>query len=70
MVLHPCYQEIIAIGPRAVQLILEELKQEPDFWFWALRALTREDPVTEDMRGDVMAMREAWIDWGRKHAYL
>ena len=70
MVLHPCYQEIIAMGPRAVRLILDDLKQEPDFWFWALRALTREDPVTEEIRGNVMAMREAWLDWGREHAYL
>jgi len=70
MVLHSCYQEIIAMGPKAIHLILNELKQEPDFWFWALRALTREDPVKEEIRGNVMAMREAWLDWGREHAYL
>jgi len=70
MVLHPCYQEIIAMGPRAVPLILNQLKQEPDFWFWALRALAREDPVTEDIQGDLTAMTKAWLDWGSKHAYF
>lgn len=70
MVLHPCYQEIIAMGPRAIPLILNQLKREPDFWFWALRALTREDPVTEDIQGDLIEMTKAWLDWGSKHAYL
>ncbi len=70
MVLHPAYQEIIGLGPEVIPLILQELEKESNFWFWALRSLTGEDPVTEDMRGDVMAMREAWLDWGRRSAYL
>lgn len=70
MVLHPAYQEIIGLGPEVIPLILHELEKEPNFWFWALRSLTGEDPVTEDMRGDVMAMREAWLDWGRRSLYL
>lgn len=70
MVLHPCYQKIIAMGHKAIPLILNELKREPDFWFWALRALTGQDPVTEDIRGDLMAMTKAWLDWGREHANL
>jgi len=70
MVLHPCYQEIIAMGPKVIPLILSELKCEPDFWFWALRVLAREDPVTEDVRGDLVAMTKAWLDWGSRHAYL
>lgn len=64
------YQEIIGLGPRAISLILNQLKREPDFWFWALRALTRANPVTEEMYGDLEAMTKAWIDWGREHAYL
>lgn len=70
MVLHPAYQEIIALGRRVVPLILNQLKEKPDFWFWALRFLTGANPVTKDMRGDLMAMRKAWLDWGSEHAYL
>ena len=70
MVLHPSYQEIIAMGPKVIPLILNELKREPDFWFWALRALTKADPVTKGICGDLMSMTKAWLDWGRKHAYL
>ena len=70
MVLHPAYQEIIGLGPKVIPLILSELRKEPDFWFWALRALTGEDPITEEMRGDLEAMTDAWLSWGHTHAYL
>lgn len=70
MVLHPAYGEIIGLGGDAIPLILKELEKEPDFWFWALMSLTREDPVTEEIRGDLKAMREVWLDWGIGHGYL
>lgn len=70
MVLHPAYQEIIGVGPKVIPLILNELKKEPDFWFWALRALTGEDPTTKEMRGDLQDMSKAWLSWGYEHAYL
>ena len=70
MVLHPAYQEIIGLGPKVVPLILRELEKEPDFWFWALRAVTGEDPTTKEMRGDLQAMTKAWLNWGYGHAYL
>jgi len=70
MVLHPAYQEIIGLGKKAIPLILKQLKKEPNFWFWALRSLTGKDPVTKDMRGDVMAMRKAWLNWGKDNGYF
>jgi hypothetical protein len=39
------YQRMIGMGLSAVPLILEELHREPDQWFWALEAITEEDPV-------------------------
>ena len=64
------YLSIIGLGPSAIPLIFCELRSEPDWWFCALRSITREDPVTEDIRGDIIAMTEAWLDWGRKHGYV
>ncbi len=70
MVTHPTYQQIIGMGGEAVPLLLEELKRQPDHWFWALKAITGEDPVSEAIRGNVDAMREAWLAWGREHGNL
>lgn len=60
---HPAYQQIIGMGKDAVPLILAELRREPDHWFWALRAITGEDPVPAADRGKLQAMTRAWLEW-------
>ena len=39
------YQQIISKGEGIVPLILEELKERPSHWFWALEMITNENPV-------------------------
>ena len=43
------------MGPDVVPLILSELEKEPHHWFWALEAITDENPVAESDAGDVEA---------------
>jgi hypothetical protein len=64
------YQRIIGMGWPAVPLILEELRREPDLWFWALEAITEENPVPADAAGVVPQMAEAWIDWVEQRGIL
>ncbi len=64
------YQKIIAIGPPAIPLILEELRESPDHWFWALSVLTDEDPVPPENRGIFSEMTKAWIDWGVTRGFI
>jgi len=70
MFLVPSYQRIIGLGPSAIPLILRELENEPGHWFWALAALTGENPAAQGTAGNVDAMREAWLQWGRERGYL
>lgn len=66
------YQRIIGMGPSALPFILLELKNEgdePDQWFWALKAITGEDPVREEDRGDFLAMSHAWLAWAQNRLY-
>jgi len=67
---HLAYLQIIGLGPVAIRLILNELNRAPDFWFCALRALTRTNPVPQEMSGDINAMTKVWIDWGQTHGYF
>ena len=70
IVAHPAYQKIIGMGEDVVPLILSDLVQNgPDHWFWALAAITRENPVTDAMAGDLRQMTEAWLEWGRQRSY-
>ncbi len=66
MVLHPAYQQIVGMGPQAVPLIIAELEREPGHWFWALRAITQEDPVPPEHRGNVAEMVRAWLRWAER----
>lgn len=68
--LHPSYARIIGLGQSAVPLILHSLEREADDWFYALRAITGENPVTATMAGDVRRMADAWIVWGRQKGLL
>src|SRR5438045_788596 len=62
---HPAYQQIIALGPEIVPLLLAELERDPDWWFAALKAITGADPVPTAARGRLHEMTRAWLDWGR-----
>jgi hypothetical protein len=63
MAMHPAYQRIIGMGAPAVPLILARLRQQPRQWFWALTAITSEDPATG--LDEARAAADAWIEWGR-----
>jgi len=65
----PAYQEIIGMGSKAVPLILEQIRSEgdePDQWFWALRAITGENPVKPEDQGNFQKMAEAWLQWSQQ----
>ena len=70
MAKHPAYREIIQMGSAAVPLLLAELKRDPDFWFAALREITKEDPVPARSAGKVKDMARAWVKWGRERGYI
>ena len=68
--MHPAYQQIIGMGSDVLPLIFDELDEAPGHWFWALRAITGEDPVPPEDVGDVPQMTEAWLRWGRERGCL
>lgn len=69
IVLNTAYQQIVGMGMPAVPLLLQELQDQPDHWFWALRAITGENPILPDDRGHITKMAEAWLQWGRDRGY-
>ncbi len=66
---HPAYQQIIAIGESALPLIFKEMEANGGHWFYALRQITGENPVTKEMWGKVREMQETWLEWGREQGY-
>jgi hypothetical protein len=66
-VMHASYQRIIGMGPEALPLIFEQLRDRTEYWFWALAAITGEDPATG--RQKMAAARSAWLSWASEHGY-
>ncbi len=69
IIAHPSYQRIIGMGEVAIPLLLDQLQRNPGQWFWALKAITGEDPVPEEARGDLKAMTAAWLKWGERRGH-
>jgi hypothetical protein len=70
MVLHPAYQQIIGMGREALPFLFQELKRQPDHWFWALQAITGEDPVPPEEKGNLEAMARRWLRWGAANGWI
>jgi hypothetical protein len=70
---HPAYLRIMAMGPDAIPLLLNQLRAEgdmPHHWFVALVYVTGgENPVPDSDHGDVRKMRDAWLRWGVTNGY-
>jgi hypothetical protein len=62
---HPAYLAIIALGPKVVPLILREMRDRPGHWSAALTAITGAVPYPASLRGNIRAICQAWLDWGR-----
>jgi len=67
--IHPSYARIIGLGLPVVPLILNELRKQGGDWFYALRAITGENPVRSSIAGDMPKMTRAWLLWGAKRNY-
>lgn len=66
---HPAYQEIIALGPPVVPLLLHDLELNHRHWFTALAAITGAHPVAEADAGKILQMIDAWLKWGKDKGY-
>lgn len=64
------FRGIIGLGQIAIPLILEELAAQPSFLFVALEEVSGDNPVKPEHRGDIAAMTQDWLDWGRQRGYL
>ena len=69
-VLNGAYQQIIGMGRSALPLILRSLNSQGGHWFWALKHISGEDPLSPEEAGNYEKSREAWLAWGQEHHYL
>lgn len=72
MMLHPSYQAILGMAAEdkweIIRLLILDLRQSRNRWFWALSYLTQENPIQPSDAGKMDRMITAWVNWARaKH---
>ena len=61
---HYAYQEIINMGPKAIPLIMNDLKKNgPQHWYTALATIVGASPILTAHRGCMHLMMEDWLNW-------
>lgn len=63
------YKEIIKLGDDVVPLILHDLTEQPNHWFYALEQITGACPTGPEDHGDIQALSQKWIEWGKNEGY-
>ncbi|MFL0161959.1 hypothetical protein [Aquirufa salirivi] len=57
------YRSIIGLGQDILPFIINDLKINDAHWFYALEALTGQNPIKEYHKGIVPLMKKDWIEW-------
>ena len=66
--MNAAYQKIIGMGSVALPMIFRELRERSGRWFWALTAITGDDPAKGTVR--MSDARRAWLGWAVERGYL
>ncbi len=69
-VMNKNYQAIVGMGQQVVPILLRDIQENRRDWFWALSAITQENPIDPSDAGRVDKMISAWVNWGKKRGML
>jgi len=69
---HPAYLTVMAMGEKALPLILRELESRGGQWTTALRYIVNQDDYPDKPAdiGKPRELKEAWLTWGRRNRLL
>jgi hypothetical protein len=70
LVAHPAFQEMVAMGPPIIPLLLRELEKGTGHWHRVLRRITGVDAVPQADRGNIDKAAKAWLAWGKEQGYV
>jgi hypothetical protein len=62
---HSAYHQIMAMGERAIPMLLARLRNGEGVWVYALRCITGVQVDTPEMSGDPQRVIQAWLEWGK-----
>lgn len=67
---HPAYIKIIQLGNDILPLLLRDMLEYNTHWFFALKEISRENPIKKEHVGNVQEMTNDWLAWGKRMNYI
>ena len=67
---HPAHVAVVGLGDPVVSLILERMQTRGGRWYHTLHVITKANPVHPADHGNVAAIQQAWLRWGRDHGRI
>ena len=67
---HPLYSKILSLGDIIVPFLIMDLRENKTHWFYALTALTGENPILKEHSGQVDNMIADWVKWAEVNSII
>jgi hypothetical protein len=68
------YSTIIGMGitfkDKIIKLILQDLERYEEYWHYALKSITNENPVPKGRVNNLSIVRECWLNWGKENQLI
>ncbi len=58
------YRSVIYLGADVMPILISDMQETGNHWFYALEEISGENPIAEANRGNVHLMINDWLDWG------
>ncbi|MFM9909955.1 MAG: hypothetical protein ACKVOW_11425 [Chitinophagaceae bacterium] len=61
------YRYIIGLGQEVLPFIINDFKANDNHWFYALEAITGQNPINDNHKGIVPLMKADWLKWAKEN---
>lgn len=61
---HPAHIKIVELGYDVLPLMLKDLKENKNHWFYTLSLISEDNPVKSENLGNMDNMIDDWMEWG------
>lgn len=60
----------VTMGEPIIRLILQDLQKGVEHWNYALKKITKQNPVSKEHIHDLRHIRDTWLKWGKENNLL
>ena len=67
---HPAHIKIIELGIDVLPMLLHDLRDNKNHWFYTLSIITNHNPIKTKNLGNIDKMIDDWLEWGKSNNFI